>query len=99
MVDVIAERRVVLLLLAEAIERLYVRTAVRAVDPGNRGTPLELRDLRGAGQGVADAEQGLDVDAIVNGDLSCGHVMPPRVVAGLSLCCGRGSDARSCGPP
>src|SRR5690349_17627775 len=75
-VDVVAEPRVVLLLAAEAVERLDVRTAVRAVDPRHRRTPLELRDLRRVGQGVAYAEQRLDVDAVVDGDLRCSHVVP-----------------------
>jgi hypothetical protein len=78
MVDVVAERGVVLLLAAEAVERLDIRTAVRAVDPGHRGTPLELGDLRGGGQGLAHAEQRLNVDAVVGRNLGCGgHVMPP----------------------
>ena len=64
-------------LAAETVKRLDIRTAVRAVDPGHRGTPLELRDLRGTGQGVAHAEQRLDVDAVVDWDLGCGHVLPP----------------------
>ena len=72
-VDVIAEPRVMLLLLAEAVERLHVRTAVRAVHPGHRRPPLELGDLRRVGQGVADAEQRFDVDAVVDRDLGCGH--------------------------
>src|SRR5215470_11676307 len=88
MVDVVAERRVVLLLVAEAVERLDIRAAVRAVDPGHRGTPLELRDLRSAGQSVAHAEQRLDVDAVVDWDLGCGHVVPP--------CCGPSLVIRRC---
>ena len=74
MIDVVAEPRAVLLLLAEAVERLDIRATVRAVDPGHCRPPLELGDLRGAGQGVADAEQRLDVDAVVDWDLGCGHV-------------------------
>src|SRR5262245_45620948 len=78
MVNVVAERRVVLLLVAEAVERLDIRAAVGAVDPGHRGTPLELRDLRGVGQGVAHAEQRFYVDAVVDWGLGGGHVVPPR---------------------
>jgi hypothetical protein len=40
--------------------------AVRAVHPGDRRAPLELGDLRRVGEGIARAEQGLDVDAVVD---------------------------------
>src|SRR5262245_65425963 len=73
MVDVVAEPRVVLLLVAEAVERLNIRAAVRAVDPGHRGTPLEMRDLRGVGHGVAHAEQRFYVDAVVYVGLGGGN--------------------------
>src|SRR5262247_1840262 len=78
MVNVVAERRVVLLLVAEAVERLNIRAAVRAVDPGHRGTPLELRDVRGVGQGVAHAEQCFYVDAVVDWALGGCRVIKKR---------------------
>src|SRR5262249_22138346 len=83
MVDVVAEPRVVLLLVAEAVERLNIRAAVRAVDPRHRRTPLELRDLRGIRQSVPHTQQRFDVDAVVDGGLGCGHVVPPSRDAGL----------------
>ena len=45
MVDVIGERRLVLLLLAEPVEGVHARAAVRAAHPGNCCAPLELCDL------------------------------------------------------
>ena len=77
MVDVVAERGVVLLLVAEAVERLDIRAAVRAVDPGHRGTPLELRDLWGVAQSLAHAEQRFYVDAVVDWGFGGGHVFLP----------------------
>ena len=56
MVDVISERRLVMLLLAEPVESVHGRAAVGAADPGNRCTPLELGDLGGFGQRITDAE-------------------------------------------
>ena len=56
MVDVMGERRLVMLLLAKPVESVHGRAAVCAVDPRNRCAPLELGDLGGVGQRLTDAE-------------------------------------------
>ena len=66
MVGVERERRLVLLLRAQAEEALDGRVAVRAVHPLAGRAPLELRGLRRFGQRFARAEQRLDVDAVVD---------------------------------
>ena len=72
-VGVVAERRPVLLLLVETVERVHLGLAVRPAHPAARRAPLELRDVRGVRQRVADPEQGFDVDAIVDRGVSRGH--------------------------
>ena len=73
-----------LLLLAEPEEGVDAGPAMSAADPGNRCTPLELRDLGRVGQGLADAEQRVDVDAVVDRSVHHGHELPHSLVIGSS---------------
>src|SRR5262249_61085875 len=80
---VVHEPPVVLRLAAETVKRLDIRAAVGAVNPRRRRTPVEPRDLRGAGQSLPHAQQRLDVHAVVDRGLGCGHVVPPSWNADL----------------
>jgi hypothetical protein len=73
MIGVVGESRLVVLFPSEAVERVYTGFAVGAFDPRACRPPLELRDFGGVGQGVADAEQSLDVDTIVDREVSHSH--------------------------
>src|SRR5262245_30353349 len=78
MVGVPGELRPVLLICAEPVEPLDARAAVGSPQPLATRLPLELRSLRSVGECLAGLEQGLDVDAVIDGlrDLSHG-VTPP----------------------
>src|SRR5262249_44804557 len=76
MVGIELEGGLAVLLLAQTVEALDSRMAVRAVFPFRGRTPLEPRGHRGAGKGLARAEQGFDVDAVVD-PLAVGHDAPP----------------------
>ena len=56
-VGIEGERRVVRLLVGEAVEALDLGPAVGAVLPGHRRAPLELRDLRGLRERGSGAEE------------------------------------------
>ena len=58
--------------------------------PRRRGAPLELGDVGGVGERVADAQQGLDVDAVVDRAFGDGHG---------SLLFERGFSQPNCGRP
>src|SRR5262249_35068701 len=76
-----------LLLGAEPVEALHARAAVRAVDPFNRGAPLELRGFGRLLERLLRAEERFDVNTVVYGFvvLYCRH--------GLLLCWGAKSIA------
>src|SRR6185295_11685086 len=65
-VRVVGECGLVRMLGAEAEERLDGRAAVSAAHPFAAGAPFELGRFRHVGEGLAGAQQGFDVDAVVD---------------------------------
>src|SRR5262245_4846176 len=85
MVGLEAERRLVLLLAAEAEEAVDGRVAQGALLPGAVGAPLELPCLGGVGQGRAGGEQCLNIYAIVDLRRGYGHGLVFLSICGTSL--------------